>query len=190
MLLLLYIVIFSIVIYWFLFNIVCGRVGAYNKIFWFMSDTLHLGDFVQHMSSTQQNTNTTATSIVHSNSKDGWAQGVKSLFKDVRFNFIGEDNFNDSLLKKVLEHIKSVIEPVSYSNVILANQIYYISIILFILSLLILVIVIIMGLLINMIIYVYSDKFNELFKNKNIKWYISFTKKNDRTPTEKYVWLA
>jgi hypothetical protein len=60
---------------------------------------------------------------------------------------------------------------VDYSNEILANQIYVISILLFILSILILILL--TAFMFNIIIIVYSDKLMNLFTNKYIKWYIA-----------------
>ena len=64
------------------------------------------------------------------------------------------DKFKEDLLNGVLDHIKPLIEPVSvdYSNTVLADQIYFISIILFILSLLIAILI--AGLLLNTLIFV------------------------------------
>nr|YP_009517255.1 hypothetical protein DXG01_000034 [Tephrocybe rancida]YP_009517280.1 hypothetical protein DXG01_000035 [Tephrocybe rancida]AYE93189.1 hypothetical protein DXG01_000034 [Tephrocybe rancida]AYE93190.1 hypothetical protein DXG01_000035 [Tephrocybe rancida] len=59
----------------------------------------------------------------------------------------------------------------------LANQIYVISIILFILSITIMISFGLTALIMNQIIYVYSDKLLNLFKNKYIRWYIIFNKK-------------
>ena len=57
----------------------------------------------------------------------------------------------------------------------MANQIYGISIILFILSILILILL--LAFMVNILIFVYSDKLMKLFTKKYIIWYISFNKK-------------
>ena len=62
-----------------------------------------------------------------------------------------------------------------YSNELLANQIYLISILLFIIS--IAIVVLIIGLLINLIVYIYSDRIKDMFTNKFIRGYISLNKK-------------
>src|SRR6266705_1078120 len=80
-------------------------------------------------------------------------------------------------LKLMISYLKKILEliTVDYSNEILANQIYGISIILFILSILILVLLI--AFMINILIFAYSDKLMNLFTNKYIKWYIVFNTK-------------
>jgi hypothetical protein len=57
----------------------------------------------------------------------------------------------------------------------LADQIYGLSIILFVLS--VLIIGLLIAFMINVIILVYSDKLKEYFTNKYIRWYIAFNKK-------------
>ena len=87
-------------------------------------------------------------------------------------------NFNtDYLLDYVINHLKFIIEPVSvdYSNQLLANQIYGISIILFILSIMILILL--LAFILNIVILVYSDKLMNIFSNKYIRWYIALNKK-------------
>lgn len=54
----------------------------------------------------------------------------------------------------------------------MSNQIYGISIMLFILS--VLIIILLLAFMINIIILVYSDKIFNLFTNKYIRWYIVF----------------
>jgi hypothetical protein len=99
--------------------------------------------------------------------------------KAIKENFLPDNlnDFKDDLLNKLLEILKPILEPVSvdYSNEILANQIYVISVMLFILSLMIVLLII--GLLINMFIFVYTDRLKDLFTNKFIRAYISINKK-------------
>lgn len=94
-------------------------------------------------------------------------------------NFIPEDlnGLGESIINTLINLFKSILEPVSvdYSNEILANQIYGISIMLFILS--ILIIILIIGTIINVMIWAYSDKLINLFNNKFIRGYIGFNKK-------------
>ena len=100
-----------------------------------------------------------------------------SKLNDVK-NKLLPDNLNgDYILDSVINHLKSIIEPVSvdYSNELLANQIYGISIILFILS--IMVLILLLAFIINIIILVYSDKLMNFFSNKYIRWYIALNKK-------------
>jgi hypothetical protein len=96
-------------------------------------------------------------------------------------NFISGDNGFDDITNKLMnnfmEYIKPFLEPVqvSYSNDILANQIYGLSIMLFILS--VLIIVLLLFFIINIVIFTYSDTIKNYFSNKFIKWYISINKK-------------
>ena len=57
----------------------------------------------------------------------------------------------------------------------LANQIYGISIVLFLLS--VVIIVLLIFFMINTIMFVYSDRIMNYFSNKYIRWYISINKK-------------
>lgn len=83
----------------------------------------------------------------------------------------------DKIINLVLGYLKPVLAPVSvdYSNQVLANQIYGVSILLFILS--ILIIILLIAFIFNIIILVYSDKIMSLFTNKYIRWYIALNKK-------------
>lgn len=102
-----------------------------------------------------------------------------TTLKEVKENLISEDmnNIVEKIINSLLDSLKSILEPVTvnYSNEVLANQIYGISIILFILSVLILILLI--AFMINILILVYSDKLMNLFNNKYIRWYIAFNKK-------------
>ena len=77
----------------------------------------------------------------------------------------------------MIEHLKPILQPiyVDYSTEILANQIYGISILIFIIS--IAVLILLSSFAINIILFVYSDKLLNYFTNKYIRWYISFNKK-------------
>ena len=77
----------------------------------------------------------------------------------------------------IFNELKNILEPVSvnYSNEVLANQIYDLSILLFILSLIIVFLIIV--LLLNIILYINMDKIIEMFNNKFIKWYLILNKK-------------
>ena len=106
---------------------------------------------------------------------------VQSTSKSLGNNFISDSNgledFTNKLMDSLMSYLRPFLEPVqvNYSNELLANQIYGISILLFVLS--ILIIVLIIFLLINIIIFTYSDKLINYFKNKYIKLYISINKK-------------
>lgn len=87
------------------------------------------------------------------------------------------EEFSNQIIKLVLDQLKSILEPVSvdYSNELLANQIYGISILLFVLS--IGIIILLIAFMINIVILVYSDKLLNYFTNKYILWYIALNKK-------------
>jgi len=100
-----------------------------------------------------------------------------SKLKDVKSNLLPDNLDADYILDSVIKYLKPIIEPVSvnYSNELLANQIYCISIILFILSIMILILL--LAFIVNITILVYSDKLMNYFSNKYIRWYISLNKK-------------
>lgn len=94
-----------------------------------------------------------------------------------KFKSDGLEDFSSNLLNKVIDILRPILEPVQvdYSNTMLADQIYGLSIILFVLS--VLIIGLLIAFMINVIILVYSDKLKEYFTNKYIRWYIAFNKK-------------
>ena len=83
----------------------------------------------------------------------------------------------NAFLDKFFSILKSILEPVqvNYSQDLLANQIYDISILLFIMSLLITLLITI--LLINIVILINMDIVIKFFKNKFILWYLTWTKR-------------
>lgn len=90
------------------------------------------------------------------------------------------DNLNElynNLLNNIINVFKNILEPVSvsYSNELLSDQIYGISILLFILS--ILIIILFLSFILNILLLIYSDKILSYFTNKYIRWYIIFNKK-------------
>ena len=96
-------------------------------------------------------------------------------------NFIsdgkGMDDLSNKILSSIMDILIPILEPVkvSYSNELLATQLYGISILLFILS--ILLIILLIGFMVNLLIYIYSDRIINYFTNKYIKWYVNFNKK-------------
>lgn len=95
-------------------------------------------------------------------------------------SFISSNDINNILnnfISGLFENLKYILEPVqaNYSNEILANQIYDLSIILFILS--ILIIVLILALLFNILLLINMDRIIKFFNNKYIKWYLLLNKK-------------
>lgn len=105
----------------------------------------------------------------------------QNLGSSMRNTFISGDNgledITNKILNNLMDYIKPFLEPVqvSYSNEVLANQIYGISIMLFILS--VLIIVLLIFFIINIIIFIYSDRVMNYFSNKYIRWYININKK-------------
>jgi hypothetical protein len=100
-----------------------------------------------------------------------------SKLKEVKNKLLPDNIDTDYILDYIISHLKVIIEPVpvEYSSQLLANQIYGISIILFILSILILILL--LAFMINIVILVYSDKLMNFFSNKYIRWYIALNKK-------------
>lgn len=99
---------------------------------------------------------------------------------DINKNKLLPDNvdiFSEKMVNSISDMLKSILEPVQvdYSASLLANQIHNISLMLFILS--VLIIILLCALLINVLIFSYSDKLINYFKNKYIKMYINFNKK-------------
>jgi len=89
----------------------------------------------------------------------------------------GMEDISNKMIKYIMETIRPILEPVTsnYSNEVLANQIYDLSILLFILS--ILISILILGLLINILVVINSNRILNLFSNKYIKWYVNINMK-------------
>lgn len=138
--------------------------------------------------------NTQDTAIVNVSQGDGVDQAISQIQSTTQSqsqiqssdqslgnNFIPDSNgledFTNKLMDSLMIYIRPILEPVqvNYSNELLANQIYGISILLFVLS--ILIIVLLIFLLINIVVFTYSDKLINYFSNKYIKLYISINKK-------------
>ena len=87
------------------------------------------------------------------------------------------DSYVNDLFNGLVETFGHILKPVSvnYSNEILSNQLYSISILLFILSIVILIILI--AFLVNIISFMYSEKLLNYFTNKYIRWYLLLNKK-------------
>lgn len=127
-----------------------------------------------------------------------WSSGIRNLFiygtsgtahvnvesgsiTSISNNFISDGNGLDDFYNKIVAYIMNILKPilepvkVSYSNELLATQLYGISILLFILS--ILIIIMLIGFIVNFLIYINSDRIIIYFNNKYIKWYVNFNKK-------------
>ena len=106
------------------------------------------------------------------------------LFTANNNKFIGGgDGLNEplrdslELFNFILGKLKYVLEPVqvNYSNEVLSDQIYYLGIVLFILSIIIFGFIVV--LLLNIILYINMDKIINYFNNKYIVWYLNINKK-------------
>ena len=88
---------------------------------------------------------------------------------EVKNSFLPDNLDPENILNLIIQMLKPILEPISvdYSNELLANQIYVISIILFILS--IMIIILLTAFIVNIIILVYSDKLMNFFTNKYIR---------------------
>ena len=86
------------------------------------------------------------------------------------------DSYVNDLFNGLVETFGHILKPVSvnYSNEILSNQLYNISIILFILSIALLILL--TAFVVNIITYIYSEKLLRYFTNKYIVKYISFNR--------------
>lgn len=109
------------------------------------------------------------------------SETTSKLEQITKSEFIGGDgglgNLPELLIKEVFDKLKFILEPVqvNYSNELLSNQIYDISIILFVLSILIFGLIVV--LLFNILLYINMDRFIKIFKNKFIIWYLILNKK-------------
>lgn len=76
------------------------------------------------------------------------------------------EELSERIFSQILQYFSSYLEPiqVSYSQDLLAAQIYHLGIVLFIITVLLFILII--AFLTNLIIYIYSDKFSSYFKNK------------------------
>lgn len=93
---------------------------------------------------------------------------INKLVPDGSGDF-GLGDFTAKMFNTIVDTLKPILEPVhvDYSNALLAEQIYGISILLFILS--IFLIGLLLAFMFNVIILVYSDKLLNLFTNKYIR---------------------
>ena len=87
------------------------------------------------------------------------------------------EELSEKIFSQILQYFSSYLEPiqVSYSQDLLAAQIYHLAIVLFIITVLLSIFII--AFIFNLIIYIYSDKISSYFKNKYIVWYINLNKK-------------
>jgi hypothetical protein len=162
-------------------SIIADNVGRFlaNSI----NDPNYLANYVNSWRFNLLN-NSEDTAIVNVSQGDSVDQAlsqVQSTSQSSGNNFIPNSNELDDFANKLMDNLMNFLRPflepvqVNYSNELLANQIYGISILLFVLALIIIMLIIF--LLFNIIIFTYSDKLINYFKNKYIKLYISINKK-------------
>ena len=176
------------------FVIVGGSIFA-NNVGRFLANSINDPNYLKNYLNAWRvslDSNNEETAIVNVSQGDGIDQAISQVQSEVQTqaqstsqslsnNFIsninGLDDFTNKLTNNLMSYFTKFLEPiqVSYSQEELANQIYGISILLFALS--ITIIVLIIFLLINIIVFTYSDKLINYFKNKYIKLYISINKK-------------
>jgi len=105
---------------------------------------------------------------------------IDAMSVDKGHNFISSDDLSkitEGLFNSLMSNFKGILEPVfvSYSNEILLQQIYGLSVLLFILSLLIVILFI--GFILNITIYAYSDRILNYFTNRYIRAYIKLNRR-------------
>ena len=107
--------------------------------------------------------------------------GATTISETVGNNFTtapqGMEDISTKLIKYIIDIIRPILEPVTtnYSNEVLANQIYDLSILLFILS--ILISMLILGLLLNILVVINGNTILNFFTNKYIRWYVNINMK-------------
>lgn len=101
------------------------------------------------------------------------SEEIKNI--DSASKFIGDNSGNtDNIFSIFVDIFKPILQPVkvAYSNELLADQIYGISIALFFLSIIIIVLFIIFC--VHAIVLIYREKILNYFTNKYIKAYLNF----------------
>ena len=85
----------------------------------------------------------------------------------------GLDDLGATIINKILDNIKDIIEPipVDYSIELLSNQIYSLTLMLFIMALLLSVLI--FSFLFNILIILNKEKILNFFNNKYIHWYVN-----------------
>ena len=145
---------------------ILSHVESWKTIWDGISDTAHI--YVEG----DKETSNIVDSIAKSNDSISNIESSTTLNN----NFISDGLSND-IVTYIITILKPILVPVkvSYSNELLATQLYGISILLFILCILIIIMLIVF--IVNLLIYLNSDKIINYFNNKYIKWYVSFNKK-------------
>nr|YP_010146928.1 hypothetical protein K4014_mgp39 [Cyclocybe aegerita]QQP21437.1 hypothetical protein [Cyclocybe aegerita] len=129
---------------------------------------LNLSEFIKNINKSSTSSGSSSQEVGSSVS-----ESVSKFIPDMN----GIDDLGKILIQNLLKVLKPILEPVSvtYSNELLADQIYFISILLFLLSIFIFIFIVLF--MVNTIVFIYSDKIRNFFSNKYIRWYINFNKK-------------
>ena len=145
---------------------ILSHIESWKTIWDGISDTAHI--YVEG----DKETSKIVDSIAKSNDSISNIESSTTLNN----NFISDGLSND-IVTYIMTILKPILVPVkvSYSNELLATQLYGISILLFILCIFIIIMLIVF--IVNLLIYLNSDKIINYFNNKYIKWYVSFNKK-------------
>ncbi len=171
--------------------VIASTIGAdtlVNNLFNIINDPKYIRSQVENWKTIWNGKNDTAhiyvdgdketSNIVDTIAKSNDNSAFSSVLNN---NFISDGNGLDDLSNKILSFIMDICIPflkpvnVSYSNELLATQLYGISILLFILC--ILIIILLIAFMVNLLVYINSDKIINYFNNKYIKWYVSLNKK-------------
>ena len=148
-----------------------AHISSWKTIWDGLSDTAHI--YVEGDKETSK--------IVDTIAKSSSSNNESNIDSTLNSNFISSGDGLDELSNKIVNYIITILKPilepvkVSYSNELLATQLYGISILLFILC--ILIIILLIAFIINLLIYINSDRIINYFNNKYIKWYVNFNKK-------------
>ena len=147
---------------------VLSHIESWKTIWDGSSDTAHI--FVEADKETSKIVDTIAKS-------NGSVSNIESSTSSLLNNNFISDGLSNDIVTYIMSILKPILVPVkvSYSNELLATQLYGISILLFILCLLIIIMLIVF--IVNLLVYLNSDKIINYFNNKYIKWYVSLNKK-------------
>lgn len=131
------------------------------------TESTKLVDKANTMDSVTPETVTTPTTVISSDiSTNNFISGINSL-----------EDYTNFFISKIVSILNPFLAPVlvDYSNQVLADQLYHISILLFLLS--IFLTILIVYFMFTTLIFVYSDRISTYFTNKYILRYINYTRK-------------
>lgn len=115
------------------------------------------------------------SSLVSPSGSSG-AGGIDEIAKSIIGVDIDLAKISDSILRKIVNYLSYILEPVQHSFTIdiMSNHIQNISILLFILTGIIFIFFI--SLLFNVTLFIFSDRLLSYFTNKYVLWYLKFNK--------------